>query len=96
MCDVAGSTAVESEGEFPQVAVEVLEADRSLVGAEDPALEQREHQMNPRQHLRGRLVELRDHRYDVLITRVAKAGIAVPTIGMRGFAWTEVGLDEAE
>ncbi len=96
MCDAAGSTAVESEGEFRQVAVEVLEADGSLVGAEDPALEQREHQMNPRQHLCGRLIEPRDHRHDVLIPLVAKAGMAVPTIGMGGFAWTEVGLEDAE
>jgi len=38
----SGEAAVEPEGKLLEVAVEVFEAHRSLVGAEDPALEQRE------------------------------------------------------
>lgn len=44
----SGAAAVEPEGELLEVAGEVLEAHGSLVGAEDPSLDQRENQMNSR------------------------------------------------
>ena len=47
----ACAAAVEPEGKLLEVAVEVFEAHRSLVGAENPTFEQREDQMNPRQNL---------------------------------------------
>ena len=46
----SGAAAVEPEGKLFEVAGEVLTARRSLMGAEDPSLEQREDQMNPWQH----------------------------------------------
>jgi len=38
---VIGAAAVEAEGELVQVVVELLRADGALVGAEQPAFEQR-------------------------------------------------------
>ena len=53
-----GAAAVEPEGEFLEVTVEMFEAHRSLMGAEDPSLEQREDEMNAGQHLGRGLIEL--------------------------------------
>ena len=50
--------------------------------------------MNPRQHLGGGLIELRQHRDDVLIAGLAELGVATPAIGVGGFATAEVLLDE--
>ena len=46
---VAGSTAVEPEGELVEVVVQLRVADRALVGADVPALEQRRNEMDVRQ-----------------------------------------------
>jgi len=42
MSNPAGAAAVEPEGNLLEVAVEMFEAHRPLMGAEDPSLEQRE------------------------------------------------------
>src|SRR5512135_1277621 len=57
------------------------------MGAEDPSLEQREDQMNARQHLGDGLIELRQHRDDVAITGLAEPGIAAPAVGVSGSRW---------
>jgi len=44
-----GLAAVEAENELVEVVVEVLVGNGSLVGAQQPALEQGDHAMNPRQ-----------------------------------------------
>ena len=86
MRNPSGAAAVEPEGKLFEVTLEVFEAHRSLMGAEDPSLEQREDEMNPRQHLGGGLIELRQHRDDVVIAGLAELGIAAPAIGVGGFA----------
>jgi hypothetical protein len=45
---------VESEAELVEVVVEVLVTDGALVGAEQPALQQGDHQVHPGQQLVGR------------------------------------------
>ena len=60
MSNPSGAAAVEPEGKLLEVAAEVFEAHRSLVGTENPTLEQREDQMNPRQNLGGGLIECCD------------------------------------
>lgn len=64
----AGAAAVKPEGKL--LEVEAFDANQSLVGAEDPSLE-----TNPRQHLSGGPIELRDERDDVLIAGFAELGI---------------------
>ena len=96
MGNASGAAAVESEGELLEVALQVSEAHRSLMGAEDPSLEQREDEMNPRQHFGGGLIEARQHRDDVLIAFVAELGVAAPAIGVGNLATVEVALDEAD
>ena len=59
--DPSGAAAVEAEGKLLEVAVEVFAAHRSLVRAEDPAFDEREDEMNPRQHLGGGPIELGQH-----------------------------------
>ena len=49
----AGVAAIEAEGKFVQIGIQMRGCHRSLVGAEQPALEQRSNAMNPRQqHVR--------------------------------------------
>ena len=94
MSNPACAAAVEPEGKLLEVAVEMFEAHRPLMGAEDPSLEQREDQMNPRQRLGRGLIELRHHRDDVAIAGLAELGIAAPAVGVSGFAIAEVVVDE--
>ena len=41
-----GTSAIEAEGEFVQVVVEMLVLDAALMGSHQPSLEQRGHVMN--------------------------------------------------
>ena len=43
----AGVAAVESKGEFVEIGVQMLRCNRPLVGAEQPAFEQRSNAMHP-------------------------------------------------
>jgi hypothetical protein len=43
----SGSAAIETERKLIQVLFEVLVADRSLMGPDQPSLEQRNHAVNP-------------------------------------------------
>src|SRR5512132_151011 len=85
---------IQAEGKLLEVAVEMFEAHRPLMGAEDPSLEQREDQMNAGQYLGRGLIELGQHRDDVAIAGVAELGIAAPAVGVSGFAIAEVVVDE--
>jgi len=50
-----GSPPVESERELIQVVIEMLVADRSLVGSHQPPFEEADHAVNSWQQLRGSL-----------------------------------------
>ena len=76
----AAVAAVEAEGKLLEVAVEVFAAHRPLVRAEDPAFDEREEQMNPRQHLCCGPIELGQHRDDVPIAGLAELRIAAPAV----------------
>ena len=86
----ACAPAVETEGKLLEVAVEMFEAHRPLMGAEDPSLEQREDQRNAG-HLGRGLIELGQHRDDVAIAGLAELGIAAPAVGVSGFAIADGG-----
>jgi len=44
----AGVTAIEAEGKFVEVGIQMRRRDRTLMGAEQPAFEQRSNAMHPR------------------------------------------------
>jgi hypothetical protein len=50
---VPGFPSIEPEGEFVQVVLQVLVADGTLVGSEEPAFQQRGHAMYSREKLAG-------------------------------------------
>src|ERR1035438_1282248 len=45
-------TTVESKGELVEISVQVIVSDRTLMGAEQPSLQQRDHALHARQQLR--------------------------------------------
>ena len=47
LASTLGSPAIEAERELVQIVVEVLVADRSLVGSNQPPFEQGDHTVNP-------------------------------------------------
>ena len=51
-----GSPPVESERKLIQVVIEMLVADRPLVGSHQPPFEQGDHAVDPRHQLRGSLL----------------------------------------
>jgi hypothetical protein len=53
---VTGAPAVEAESELVKVIVQVVEAGRSLVGTEQPPLEEGDNQVDAREQLGGRLL----------------------------------------
>jgi hypothetical protein len=50
-----GVAAIEAEGKFVEVGIQILCGNRPLVGAEQPAFEQRSHAMNRRHGNVGRI-----------------------------------------
>ena len=52
LASALGSPPIEPERELIQIVVQVLMADRSLVGSHQPPLEQGDHQVNPWHQLR--------------------------------------------
>lgn len=51
---VLGAPPVEPEGEFVEIEFQMLVADRPLVSAQYPSLQQRRDQVNPGQQFRSR------------------------------------------
>ena len=63
-----GPPPIEAERELIQIIVEVLMADRSLVGSNQPPFEQGDHTVNPWHQLRWSLLFPFEHRDLVLVT----------------------------
>jgi hypothetical protein len=73
--------AVEAEGELVEVVVKLVVADRALVGAQDPAFDQRGDEVRVRQdHVAG-VSGGRDVRDDVLEAVLSDVEVALPAIG---------------
>jgi hypothetical protein len=78
---VARVAAVESEGELVQVVVELGVADRALVGAKDPALDQRGDEMHVLQDHMGRVAADRHVGDDVAEAVAADVEVPLPAVG---------------
>src|SRR5436309_15664988 len=63
----AGFATVKAERKLIQIIVQVLQADRTLVGSDQPALQQRDHQMHPGQELGCRPLAPLQHRHRVRV-----------------------------
>jgi len=87
---------VESEGELVEVVVQMLRADRPLMGADQPALQQRGHQVDPWEQLAGCLLgSATHHDLVVLVAASRKAGVARPSVGVNHTAGSDYVLNEA-
>ena len=77
----AGVAAIETEGKFIEIGIQMLGCDRSLVGAEQPAFEQRSNAMNPRQGNVRRIAAAGDVDCVVLVSLFRKAVVAPLPVG---------------
>jgi DDE domain len=84
---VAGSTAIEAEGELVEIGLEMGAAE-AVVDAQSPGLEVGEHAVHPGQD------DMRGHRPDEvrLMVDARDAGIAGPAVGLGGGARREADL----
>ena len=74
----AGFATVKAERKLIQIVVQVSQAYRTLVGSYQPALQQREHQMHPRQKFGRGLLVLLQHRHLVSVPFHLQTGISFP------------------
>src|SRR5215472_7403122 len=74
--------SVETKREFIQVVVEVLPADRTLVGAQQPPLQQRGYQMNARQQVRRRFLPSLQEGDTVPVALSFQGIVSRPAVGM--------------
>ena len=81
-----GSPPVEAKGELVQVVIKVLLADRSLVGAQQPPLEEGDYAIDPRQQLRGSLLLAFEDRDLVVITAAFQGEVSRPAVGVHDAA----------
>src|SRR6266536_1374400 len=91
---LARAAAVEAEREFVEVEVELLRADRSLVGAEQPALEQRGNAVRARHHDVGRVAAGGDARRLMDEAGCGESAVALPAIGVDDSAGRDSAADE--
>jgi hypothetical protein len=91
---LARAATVEAEGEFVEVEVELLRADRSLVGAEQPALEQRGNAVGARHHDVSGVAAGGDARRLMDEAGCGESAVAVPAIGVDDGAGRDGAADE--
>lgn len=78
----ARGAAVEAEGEFVEVVVEVALLDAALKRAHEPALEQRGDVMDARHEFVRRIGRAADHRNAMTVAGGLEAVVAFPAISM--------------
>ena len=91
---VVRAAPVEAEGELRQVALEVLGRDGASVGAEQPALEQRGHQVDARHDHVRRVADARDRGRVVGVAELADAVVAAVAVGQDDRSRLDRLLDE--
>ncbi len=70
------ASPVEPEGEFVKIEFQVLMADRSLVGAQHPAFQQRRNQVDTRQQFRRGFILVPTQPFQHRRVRTTMAGVA--------------------
>src|SRR5438128_431659 len=79
---VSGGPPVEAECELVQVVVQMCRAHSTLMGPEQPTLEQRDDAVHPWQTLRCQVVSSSQQRDPMAIALGFQPVVAVPPIGM--------------
>lgn len=79
-----GTSAIETEGEFVEVVVEMLVLDAALMGSHQPSLEQRRNAMNAGHDHVGRIEPAADDGNLTLVAQRRQASIATPAVSVDG------------
>ena len=93
--DAPGGAAVEAEDELVEVGRQMLLGDGAVVGAEQPALGQAEHQVDRRQAQRGIAPAGAEIERLVAVAGGGEAGVAGPAVGRHGRRPGDVLAEEA-
>ena len=89
-------TAVEAEGKFIEVGVQMLSGHRTLVGAKQPAFEQRSNGMHPRHGNVCRVPGAGNVDWVVPVSLLGKAVVAFPPVGAHLRAGFDRGRDKGD
>ena len=76
----AGLASVESERELVEVIIQMLAGDSTLVGAQQPPLQQGRHTVHARQQDRSRFATSADHPGSVQISERVQSFVALPSV----------------
>ena len=79
-----GAPAIEAEGEFVEVVVEMPVLDAALMGSHQPSLKQRRHVMNAGHGHVGRIETAADDADLMLVAQRRQASIAAPAVSVDG------------
>ena len=83
---VARPAPIEPKGEFIEVELQMLVADRPLVGTQDPAFQKGGDAVNPRHQFRWRFLFAFEKRDPMSVPFALGLGIAEPPVGVDGAA----------
>ena len=95
MADGAGGTAVEAEDIFVEIALQMFGADRTVMGAEQPALGETEDEVDGRQAQAGVAPALFEIDDLVGVALFAQPLVAGPSVGADGLRRRAVVAEEA-
>ena len=90
----SGVAAIEAEGEFVEIGIQILCGDRALMGAEQPALEQGGHAMHRRHGNVGRIPAGREVDGVVPVPLFRQTVVALPAVRAHLRAGFDCGRDK--
>ena len=90
------AATVEAEGELVEVSIEVLVADATLVGAQQPTLEKARDAVHARHHDMRGIILLAHDRPLVLVAALRELPVRLPPVGVDGRAGLHRLVDERE
>src|SRR5512132_451157 len=91
-----GTSAIEAEGEFVEVVVEMLVLDAALMGSHQPSLEQRGHVMNAGHDHVSRIETAADDGDLMLVAQRRQVSIAAPAVSVDGRSGHGDSLNEGD
>ena len=91
-----GTAAIEAEGEFVEVVVEMLVLDAALMRSDQPSLEQRRDVVNAGHDLVGRIETAADDGDLMLVAGRRQPSIAAPAVGVDGRSGHGDSLNEGD
>src|SRR3954449_10557880 len=94
VADEGGGAAVEPEDVLVEIGGEVLLAHRAVVGAQEPALDETEHEVDAGQPERGVAPGGAEADWLVVVTLGRQAEVAAPAVGGHGRGLGDMGGEE--